>query len=75
MASFDVKRRSGMADRFHFIRKRLSPATGDHVPNPMDANQGCFDVVFFDHAGQSKAISCKYGATLPPGGHQFFHQL
>jgi len=27
-----------MADRFHLIGKRLSPAMGDDVPNLMDAN-------------------------------------
>jgi len=32
------KRRSSMADRFHLIGKRLSPAMGDDVPNLMDAN-------------------------------------
>ena len=28
----------GMADWLHLIGERLSPAMGDHVPNPMDAN-------------------------------------
>ena len=32
------KWRSSMADRSHFIGKRLSPAMGDDVPNLMDAN-------------------------------------
>ena len=57
-----------MADRFHLIGKRLSPAIGDYVPNSMDANWAFFDVVFFNHAAQPRATSCGYGAALPSRG-------